>query len=207
MIQIPPSSRAKRGARSRGIRTLGLIALCAVTGALAASPRTDGAPRVASRRPPAATAADSVAVWMTTGDRSALLTKQPTLAAAAPTAGVPTITVDGATTYQTMDGFGYTLTGGSAIVINRMPSAARDALLRELFARSTTSLGVSYLRLSIGASDLSATPYTYDEVPAGRTDPTLAAFSIEAERGIRRVDDGVDLERGDVAPDDLDHGT
>jgi glucosylceramidase len=119
---------------------------------------------------------------MTTGDRSALLTRQPTLVFAAPSAAVPTITVDGATTYQTMDGFGYTLTGGSAFVIDRMPPAARDSLLRELFARGPTSLGVSYLRLSIGASDLSAAPYTYDEVPAGQTDPTLAAFSIDVER-------------------------
>ena len=180
---LPPrSSRAERAARSRGIRTLGLIALCAVTGALAASPRTDAVPHSATRRPLRDAAADTVAVWMTAGDRSALLAKQPTLVSAAPTAGVPTITVDGATTFQTMDGFGYTLTGGSAIVINRMPAVARDALLRELFARSATSLGVSYLRLSIGASDLSAAPYTYDEVPAGRTDPALAGFSIEAER-------------------------
>jgi glucosylceramidase len=36
--------------------------------------------------------------------------------------------------------------------------------------------------LSIGASDLSAAPFTYDEVPAGQTDPTLASFTIDAER-------------------------
>jgi glucosylceramidase len=90
--------------------------------------------------------------------------------------------VDGATTYQSMDGFGYTLTGGSAYVVNRMPAAARDALLRELFARDHSSLGVSYLRLSIGASDLDAAPFTYDEMPAGQTDPTLASFTIEKDR-------------------------
>jgi glucosylceramidase len=127
-------------------------------------------------------AGDTVAVWMTTGNKSALLTKQPTLTFATATNNNATITVDGATTYQTMDGFGYTLTGGSAFVINRMPATARDVLLRELFTRDYTSLGVSYLRLSIGASDLSAAPFTYDEVPAGQTDPTLASFTIDAER-------------------------
>jgi glucosylceramidase len=127
-------------------------------------------------------AGDTVQVWMTTGNKSALLAKQPTLTFASGTNGNATITVDGATTYQTMDGFGYTLTGGSAFVINRMPVSARDALLRELFTRDYSSLGVSYLRLSIGASDLSAAPFTYDEVPAGQTDPTLAAFTIDAER-------------------------
>ncbi|CAN5840687.1 glucosylceramidase [soil metagenome] len=125
---------------------------------------------------------DTVAVWMTTGNKTALLAKQPTLTFAIGTNSNPTITVDGATSYQTMDGFGYTLTGGSAFVVNRMPSTSRDALLRELFARNTTSLGVSYLRLSIGASDLSAAPFTYDEVPTGQTDPTLASFTIDAER-------------------------
>jgi glucosylceramidase len=129
-----------------------------------------------------AAADDTVAVWMTTGDKSALLAKQPTLTFGTATDGSPTITVDGATTYQTMAGFGYTLTGGSAFVINRMPAAARDALLRELFARDLSSLGVSYLRLGIGASDLSAAPYTYAETPAGQTDPTLASFTIDAER-------------------------
>ena len=127
-------------------------------------------------------AGDTVAVWMTTGNRSALLAKQPTLTFGTATNNSPTITVDGATTYQTMAGFGYTLTGGSAYVMHRMPAAARDALLRELFVRDYASLGVSYLRLSIGASDLTAAPFTYDEVPAGRTDSTLASFTIDAER-------------------------
>ena len=125
---------------------------------------------------------DTVAVWMTTGNATALLARQPTLAFASGTNSNPTIAIDGATSYQTMDGFGYTLTGGSAIVISRMPSTARDALLRELFTRNYTSVGVSYLRLSIGASDLSAAPFTYDEVPAGQADPTLASFTIDAER-------------------------
>jgi glucosylceramidase len=127
-------------------------------------------------------AADTVAVWVTTGDKSALLAKQPTLVFGTRENSNPTISVDGATTYQTMAGFGYTLTGGSALVIDRMPAAARGALLRELFTRDDSSLGISYLRLSIGASDLSAAPFTYDEVPAGQTDSTLAAFTIDAER-------------------------
>jgi glucosylceramidase len=136
----------------------------------------------ASPRAATLAAGDTVQVWMTTGNKSALLTRQPTLTFASGTNSNATITVNGATTYQTMDGFGYTLTGGSAIVINRMPATARDALLRELFTRSYTSLGVSYLRLSIGASDLSPAPFTYDEVPTGQTDPTLASFTIDAER-------------------------
>lgn len=158
---------------------LSLVALLAMVAGTAC---TDDEASVPASQRAARVPGDTVCVWMTTGDRVALLAKQPPLVFGAGTTGSPTITVDGATSYQTMDGFGYTLTGGSAIVINRMPSPAREALLRELFTRSDTTLGVSYLRLGIGASDLSAAPFTYDEMPPGRTDPTLASFSIDAER-------------------------
>ena len=159
-------------------------ALLALVGAMLAGTMNCASPeplQPASAPAAAALAAgDTVAVWMTTGNKSALLARQPTLTFASGTNKNPTITVNGATTFQTIDGFGYTLTGGSAIVINRMPATQRDALLRELFTRDYSSLGVSYLRLSIGASDLDPAPYTYDEVPAGQTDPTLAQFSIAA---------------------------
>ena len=159
-------------------------ALLALVGAMLAGTMNCASPeplQPASAPAAAALAAgDTVAVWMTTGNKSALLARQPTLTFASGTNKNPTITVNGATTFQTIDGFGYTLTGGSAIVINRMPATQRDALLRELFTRDYGSLGISYLRLSIGASDLDPAPYTYDEVPAGQTDPTLAQFSIAA---------------------------
>src|SRR5215210_6402811 len=160
----------------------GTVLLTAVWMGVAACADTQPLRPAGSANAALAAANDTVAVWMTTGNKSALLAKQPTLTFATTTNGNPTITVDDAVTYQTMDGFGYTLTGGSAFVIGRMPATARDALLRELFTRNSTSLGVSYLRLSIGASDLSAAPFTYDEVPTGQTDPTLASFTIGAER-------------------------
>lgn len=167
---------------------MNINAVVAILAAALVGTTNCGGPGIELLQPPASptaallAAGDTVAVWMTTGNKSALLTKQPTLTFASGTNSNPTITVDGATTYQTMDGFGYTLTGGSAQLINRMPATARDALLRELFTRNYTSLGVSYLRLSIGSSDLNAAPFTYDEMPAGQTDPTLAAFTIDAER-------------------------
>lgn len=158
------------------------VALLVASMSSATCTEPDAMPPAASPSAALAAAGDTVAVWMTTGNKSALLAKQPTLTFRAATNNSPTVTVDDATTYQTMDGFGFTLTGGSAFVINRMPAAARDALLRELFTRDDASLGVSYLRLSIGASDLSVAPFTYDEMPAGQTDPTLASFTIAAER-------------------------
>ncbi|MFL5581031.1 MAG: glycoside hydrolase family 30 protein [Gemmatimonadaceae bacterium] len=142
-----------------------------------ASAATSTAPSLAT-----IAAGDTVSVWLTNGDRSALLARQPNLLFATATNDNPSIVVDDATTHQTMDGFGYTLTGGSALVINRMPAAPRQALLQELFGRGPDELGISYLRLSIGASDLSAYPFTYDEMPAGQTDPALAQFSIAEDQ-------------------------
>ena len=121
-----------------------------------------------------------VAFWLTNTDRTALFTKQRNVLNFGATANpFPNITLDTTRTYQTIDGFGYCLTGGSATVINRMSAASRADLLRELFATDSTWLGVSYLRVSIGASDLDDRVFTYDEVPG---DVGLAQFSLAPDR-------------------------
>jgi glucosylceramidase len=125
---------------------------------------------------------ETVNLWLTTGNQSQLLQQQPSVNFAAD-AGTnkTTITVDENTTYQPIDGFGYCLTGGSASLINGLSSAQGDSLLHELFLTGTNQIGVSYLRISIGASDLSASDFTYDEMPAGQTDVNLTNFSISPE--------------------------
>ncbi len=117
--------------------------------------------------------------WVTTPDQQQLLQRQPasgTFNKAAP-AG-PVIDVDDRQRFQTMDGFGYCLTGGSAELLHAMSTPARAKLLRELFGTGPQDIGVSYLRVSIGASDLDAQVFSYDDLPAGQTDPTLARFSL-----------------------------
>lgn len=89
------------------------------------------------------------------------------------------ITVNPEITYQEMDGFGFTLTGGSALHINNMSSSRRAALLDELF--NPDNIGISYLRLSIGASDLDAMPFSYNDIPTGNTDLNLDTFSINKD--------------------------
>jgi glucosylceramidase len=94
----------------------------------------------------------------------------------------PTIVVDTTVTFQTMDGFGNCLTGGSAILLHNMSQADRSALLNELFRTDGNNLGLSYLRVSIGASDLSDRVFSYDDLGAGETDPDMARFSIDPEK-------------------------
>ncbi|TGE25891.1 glucosylceramidase [Hymenobacter aquaticus] len=138
------------------------------------------------QRPPqasgAATTGRTPAFWLTTPDKSVLFQPQaaPAWSAAQPTGDV--IEVDDKQTFQTIDGFGYCLTGGSAELLHRMGATERKALLQELFGTSGNQIGVSYLRLSIGASDLDAQVFSYDDLPAGQTDPTLAKFSLQPDK-------------------------
>src|SRR5687767_5915135 len=102
-------------------------------------------------------ATNDISVWITKGDKSALLQKQVAqLSFGAASNSYPTITVDSTQIFQTIDGFGYTLTGGSAFLINRLAGGEKTSLLQELFGKNENSIGISYLRVSIGASDLSA---------------------------------------------------
>jgi glucosylceramidase len=127
-------------------------------------------------------AGQTVQVFETDGDQSKLLTQRSglTFAPGAP-AGSPafTIAVDSDTTYQQMDGVGASLTDSAGWVVwNDLPESQRDVLMQSLFDPNT-GIGVGILRQPMGASDMSASgDYSYDDVPAGQSDPNLAQFSI-----------------------------
>jgi len=130
--------------------------------------------------PPVVTS--GITAWITTGDRGSLLQKQSSLISfTSATNTNPTVEVDSTITYQTVDGFGYTLTGGSAYHINRLSAAQKTSLLQELFGSSETSIGISYLRISIGASDLNAEVFSYDDMPVGQTDVNLTNFNLSKD--------------------------
>jgi glucosylceramidase len=122
-------------------------------------------------------------VWVTTGDQSKLLSRESDIAfAAAETQGLPTIVVADTPSYQTIVGFGAAITDASASLINGLAPDRREALLRELFGTDSGGIGLSFTRLTIGASDFSPRHYSYDDVPRGGRDPTLAHFSIDPDR-------------------------
>jgi glucosylceramidase len=122
-----------------------------------------------------------IAFWLTCGNRTALFEKQEiALRFSEADIDAPVIEIDADRTYQTMDGFGFALTGGSASLIGRLEPERRNALLQELFSTGENGLGVSCLRLSIGASDLSAADFSYDDLPPGETDPNLKRFDLMA---------------------------
>ena len=120
-------------------------------------------------------------LWLTTLDQNSLLERQEivmTTGEQKKSVKPVEVVIDTTKTYQEMDGFGYTLTGGRALHINRMSESARAALLQELFGTAEDELGVSYLRLSIGASDLDEKPFSYNDLSEGQTDVELNHFSL-----------------------------
>jgi glucosylceramidase len=122
--------------------------------------------------------------WLTNPDKSVLFEqqKQQPLKFAKAENNNPTIIVDEKQTYQTIDGFGFALTGGSAQHIIRMSAESRAALLKELFATDNNNIGISYLRLSIGASDLNDHVFSYDDLPAGEVDTALIKFDLGPDK-------------------------
>lgn len=114
-------------------------------------------------------------VWMTSGDRTRLLSEQPALVfQAADVVDGPVIAVDPAVQYQTMVGFGAAVTDASAWLIQtKLTPPAREALIRELFGREDGGLGFSFTRVTIGASDFSLDHYSLADTP----DPGLRSFS------------------------------
>ena len=125
---------------------------------------------------------EEVLFYLTKPDKSTLFEKQETGISVATDNSLPTITVNTVTTFQEMDGFGYTLTGGSAYHINNMSATNRLELLTELFAFDKENMGISYLRISLGASDLDAEVFSYNDLPDGETDVNMEKFSLDPDR-------------------------
>jgi len=156
--------------RTGGIRTAIALGLVGALGALTVA--------VA----PSSEAADSpvtVQKWLTTNNLSSRLAAQPNLTFTTNSA-TANIVVDDATTYQTMAGFGAAMTDTSAWLISTKLNASSHTQVMNALFSPTNGIGMSWVRVPMGASDFSATaqPYSYDDMPAGQTDPNLNNFSI-----------------------------
>lgn len=80
--------------------------------------------------------------------------------------------------FQSMEGFGASLTDSSAhLIMTAMSAEQRNALMRDLFDPDE-GIGLSFLRQPMGSSDFRLADYTYDDMPAGHDDPNLSHFSI-----------------------------
>ena len=120
---------------------------------------------------------ETTQVWLTTTSGSNLATKlarQADITFGAQNGQTPNIDVTSTTSYQTVDGFGGAMTDSAAWLIYNSPQ--RNAIMNDLF--STSGAKFNFVRVPMGASDLSRGNYSYDAMPAGQTDTALAHFSI-----------------------------
>ncbi len=157
------------------------LALALLTGCHAApSPAPLTVPRS-----PDITSRVRVQVWLTRGDQARLLSREPDIdigRGSPPSVSMPIIDVDESRSFQTMIGFGAAMTDASAILIQyKMSARDRESLLQGLFGR-TNGIGMSFIRVPMGASDFSTRHYSYDDMPGSATDSALERFSIDADR-------------------------
>ncbi|MCX5054559.1 MULTISPECIES: discoidin domain-containing protein [unclassified Streptomyces] len=124
--------------------------------------------------------ANSVRVWLTDVSAEKWVAPQSAVRFETKrTANPLTIKIDDSVTYQRVQGFGAAMTDSAAWLINKLPSADRTKLMHELFDPST-GIGLSMVRSPMGATDFNASgSYSYDDMPAGQTDPALSHFSVQ----------------------------
>ena len=121
---------------------------------------------------------NNIEVWLTEENKSALFQQKNAIGFSQVKNQLPSIEINETKKFQQIDGFGFCLTDGSAYLINQMDEADKSKLLNELFSTDGNSIGISYIRISIGASDLSEKVYSYDDLPEGQTDTDLSKFTI-----------------------------
>ncbi|WP_328448495.1 ricin-type beta-trefoil lectin domain protein [Amycolatopsis sp. NBC_00438] len=136
---------------------------------------------------PAQAAGETVNVWLTTTDDAkgvnvtrGLQQQTPTSFTAGTGTGGQTINVNENTTYQQFEGAGASFTDSAAWLLNSsnlLSAGTRNSVMQKLFDPNA-GIGISFLRNPIGASDIARYSYTFDDVPAGQTDPNLTKFSI-----------------------------
>jgi glucosylceramidase len=128
---------------------------------------------------PAAAATPAAHVWVTTPDGTMKMADRGAVSFRPGGSDALTISVDPSRRYQTMDGFGASITDSSAHVLSRLSRHKRANAMRSLFRDDR----LSFLRQPMGASDFVAGDfYTYDDMPAGRTDYRMRHFSIAHDR-------------------------
>ena len=129
---------------------------------------------LASNTPPMG---NEISIWVTSGEERFASAPQVSWGAASGSATADHIQLDPSKKYQDILGFGGAFTDAACYVINQLAPEAREHLIREMFHPS--EMGLNVCRTCIGASDYSASLYSFDN---GTADPDLTRFSIDHDR-------------------------
>ena len=131
---------------------------------------------------PAAASAPSARVWVTTPDGALKMSDQGSVRFERGGSDALTISVDPSRRYQSMDGFGASITDSSAHVLSRLSERTRDATMRSLFSPATATGSRSCA--SRWARRTSSPATTTRTTTCRRAGPTTAMrhFSIAHDR-------------------------
>lgn len=121
----------------------------------------------------------AVEAWLTTESLSSALERQQDIEFQPDSnEGGLRVEIDEGTRYQTIDGWGVSLTGASSwLLTEQLSDDKREEVMESLFG--PTGIGLSMLRQTLGASDFNLATYSYND---GEEDPELTRFSIEPDR-------------------------
>ncbi|MFB9329194.1 glycoside hydrolase family 3 N-terminal domain-containing protein [Paenibacillus aurantiacus] len=117
------------------------------------------------------------------GDEAGQLTERKNLdlTAVGDDANVTTIKINPSKQYQSMLGIGSSMEESTVYNLIKMSPEKQDELIKNLVSPEE-GIGVSMTRVTIGTADFTAQKfYSYDDMPPGQTDPTLANFSIQKD--------------------------
>ena len=119
----------------------------------------------------------SIQVVETTPDAAQLLAPQPSINFVPGASTELPIAIDDTVRYQKLEGAGGSFTDSAAYLVwTKLTATQRAAVMQDLF--SPSGIHLSFLRQPMGATDLALSSYTYDDLPAGETDPGMRQFSI-----------------------------
>lgn len=126
---------------------------------------------------------EGIESWVTTQDRGKLFQKEKETVyfSNKNNSRYPAIIINPEQGMQTIDGFGFAVTGGSAEELMKMDPQERAGILRELYGTGAKDIGISYVRLSIGSSDLNSFTFSYNDLKEGEMDYELDNFSLDQD--------------------------
>lgn len=124
--------------------------------------------------------------WVTSPDRTAYLNAITATFNTEKNQRIIPIVVDPNQKFQTIDGFGFALTGGSAELLMKMSKQKRAAILNNLFDTGNKTwneerAALSYIRLTIGASDLNSFVFSYNDLKENESDISLDKFNLSQD--------------------------
>jgi glucosylceramidase len=122
----------------------------------------------------------TITPYTTRGDKTELLLEKETYDSTLLSSQKPgKITLSTHVEFQTMDGFGAAMTESSAYLFSNMSNSQRETVMEDLFG---SGIGISFVRIPMGASDFALSNYSYNDLEPGQTDLNMEHFTLERDQ-------------------------